>query len=29
LEQVLELFEDPDWSAFSPIIVAAWGQRPD
>jgi hypothetical protein len=29
LEQVLELFEDPDWSAFSPIIVAAWGRRPD
>jgi 2-polyprenyl-3-methyl-5-hydroxy-6-metoxy-1,4-benzoquinol methylase len=25
--RMLELFDDPSWSAFSPIIVAAWGQR--
>jgi hypothetical protein len=25
--RMLELFEDPNWSAFSPIILAAWGRR--
>jgi SAM-dependent methyltransferase len=27
VDRMLELFDDPDWSAFSPIVVAAWGQR--
>ena len=29
VERMLELFEDPNWSAFSPIILAAWGRRAD
>jgi SAM-dependent methyltransferase len=27
VDRMLELFDDPDWSAYSPIILAAWGQR--
>jgi hypothetical protein len=27
VDQMLELFDDPDWAAYSPIIVAAWGRR--
>jgi SAM-dependent methyltransferase len=26
VERMLEFFEDPNWSAFSPIIMAAWGR---
>jgi SAM-dependent methyltransferase len=29
VERMLELFDDPNWSAFSPIILAAWGRRSD
>jgi hypothetical protein len=25
---MLELFEDPKWAAYSPIILGAWGRRP-
>ena len=28
LQQALRNFEDPRWSAYSPIIMAAWGQKP-
>jgi hypothetical protein len=28
VDRMLALFEDPHWSAFSPIIMAAWGRRP-
>jgi SAM-dependent methyltransferase len=27
VERMLELFDDPDWAALSPIIMAAWGRR--
>ncbi len=27
IDRMLELFEDPDWSAFSPVIMAVWGRR--
>jgi SAM-dependent methyltransferase len=27
IDRMLELFEDPNWSAFSPVIMAAWGRR--
>jgi SAM-dependent methyltransferase len=27
VDRMLELFDDPDWSALSPIIMAAWGRR--
>jgi SAM-dependent methyltransferase len=26
VDRMLELFDDPDWAALSPIIMAAWGQ---
>ncbi len=26
LDRMLELFADPDWAAFSPIIMACWGR---
>jgi SAM-dependent methyltransferase len=28
VDRMLELFDDPEWSALSPIIMAAWGRRP-
>jgi SAM-dependent methyltransferase len=28
VDRMLALFDDPDWAAYSPIIVAAWGRRP-
>jgi SAM-dependent methyltransferase len=28
VDRMLELFGDPNWAALSPLIVAAWGQRP-
>jgi 2-polyprenyl-3-methyl-5-hydroxy-6-metoxy-1,4-benzoquinol methylase len=28
VDRMLELFDDPGWSALSPIILAAWGRRP-
>lgn len=28
VDGMLQLFDDPKWSAYSPIIVAAWGRRP-
>jgi SAM-dependent methyltransferase len=28
VDRVLELFDDPDWAAYSPIILGAWGRRP-
>ncbi|HVB00294.1 MAG TPA: methyltransferase [Acidimicrobiales bacterium] len=28
VDRMLELFEDPDWAAFSPIMVTAWGCMP-
>jgi SAM-dependent methyltransferase len=28
VDRMLELFEDPDWAAYSPIILGAWGRRP-
>ena len=28
IDQMLVLFDDPEWSALSPLIVAAWGRRP-
>lgn len=28
VDRMLELFDDPNWAAFSPIIVAAWGRLP-
>ena len=28
VDRMLELFEDPDWAAFSPIMVTAWGRMP-
>jgi SAM-dependent methyltransferase len=27
VDRMLELFDDPNWSAFSPIIMAAWARR--
>ena len=27
VDRMLELFEDPNWAAMSPIIMAAWGRR--
>ena len=27
VDRMLELFDDPSWSAYSPIILAAWGRR--
>jgi SAM-dependent methyltransferase len=27
VDRMLALFEDPHWSAFSPIIMSAWGRR--
>jgi SAM-dependent methyltransferase len=27
VDRMLELFDDPKWSAFSPIIMAAWARR--
>ena len=27
VDRMLALFDDPDWSALSPIIMAAWGHR--
>ncbi len=29
VEHMLELFEDPEWAALSPLILAAWGRRPE
>jgi SAM-dependent methyltransferase len=29
IDRMLSLFDDPGWAAFSPIIMAAWGQRPE
>jgi hypothetical protein len=26
VDRMLELFADPNWAAFSPIIVACWGR---
>ncbi len=28
VDRMLALFDDPAWSAFSPIILAAWGRKP-
>jgi SAM-dependent methyltransferase len=28
IDRMLELFADPEWSALSPIVLAAWGRRP-
>ncbi len=28
VDKMLELFEDPNWAAFSPIMVTAWGRMP-
>jgi SAM-dependent methyltransferase len=28
IDRMLELFDDPEWAAYSPIIVGAWGRRP-
>jgi SAM-dependent methyltransferase len=28
VDRMLELFEDPEWAAYSPIILGAWGRRP-
>jgi SAM-dependent methyltransferase len=27
VDRMLELFDDPNWSAYSPVILAAWGRR--
>lgn len=27
IDRMLELFDDPEWAAFSPVILAAWGRR--
>jgi len=29
VDRMLELFEDPEWAAFSPIMVTAWGRMPN
>ena len=29
VDRMLQLFDDPNWSAFSPIIMAAWGRHSD
>jgi SAM-dependent methyltransferase len=29
VDRMLDFFEDPHWSAFSPIIMSAWGRRSD
>jgi SAM-dependent methyltransferase len=29
VDRMLALFEDPNWAAMSPIIMAAWGRRPN
>lgn len=26
IDRVLELFANPDWAAFSPLIMACWGR---
>jgi SAM-dependent methyltransferase len=28
VDRMLELFDDPEWAAYSPIILGAWGRRP-
>jgi SAM-dependent methyltransferase len=28
IDRMLELFDNPNWAAFSPVIVGAWGQKP-
>ncbi len=28
IDRMLELFESPEWSAFSPVVMAVWGRRP-
>lgn len=28
VDQMLTLFDDPDWAAWSPIFLAAWGRKP-
>jgi SAM-dependent methyltransferase len=28
VDRMLMLFEDPEWAAYSPIILGAWGRRP-
>jgi SAM-dependent methyltransferase len=28
VDRMLELFEDPEWAAYTPIILGAWGRRP-
>jgi len=28
VDRMLQLFDDPDWAAMTPIIMAAWGRRP-
>lgn len=28
VDEMLDLFDDPEWSAFTPVIVACWGRRP-
>jgi SAM-dependent methyltransferase len=28
VDRMLALFDDPNWAAYSPIIVGAWGRRP-
>jgi hypothetical protein len=28
VSHAMNLFDDPRWSAYTPIILAAWGQRP-
>jgi SAM-dependent methyltransferase len=29
IDRMLALFDSPQWAAFSPIVLAAWGQRPE
>jgi SAM-dependent methyltransferase len=29
VDRMLELFEDPEWAAYSPIILGTWGRRPN
>jgi SLT domain-containing protein len=28
VDRMVELFDDPNWAAFSPIMVTAWGRLP-
>jgi SAM-dependent methyltransferase len=28
IDRMLSLFDEPSWAAFSPIVMAVWGQRP-